>query len=182
MGGKLTPRGVAEVGGLSAATRLREEGIRRAEYDSYSTATHEYVRNPKAAIAEALDARDPDAAARLVGSDPKLVHFALHYVFSKPKHSGGGHPPIWRAILVDLLEKAEALKRLWRENGMKVISDRSIGGPKPVAMRIVVAHAVGAEAPTLVQQLISFDKKSKSGHNKPDRRRRRPASSATKSY
>jgi hypothetical protein len=169
MGGKLTPKGFAEVGGVEKAEQLRAEGIAR---DDYLQDPKEFERHrAREQIIAAIDNNNRNEAARIAGSDYELLCLAATFKRrpGQQKLRPNDYSDVKRALFDDLWNQVTLLRDLWKRNEIEVVTRQGeLTGPKPVAIRIVARRAGKLlDIDDLEQKLTNWDKnisKRRQGH------------------
>lgn len=160
-GGRLSPRGIAEVGGVKKAEHLRAEGVAR---DEYLQDPEQYKkRRVQEQIIAALDSNDLARVLTLVGPDPKLRLFAASYKRGRgqQKHRPRDYSHTESALLDYLKSKVDLLSQLWKQRQLPIL----VYHPKNTAVRIVAereAKLIGIGCQKLEKQINSWRRRRKS--------------------
>jgi hypothetical protein len=160
MGGKLSPEGLAEIGGERRAKKLRDIGEKERQQEESATQKWVAARLAHGRIVVAIENGDIDAALALAGSNLKLLQLVTRVLVYKrrpgeQKRRPRDYSPMLRTVLRDLWTEVDLLRQLWKKNGIKVVTGRTETGPKPAARDIVLRRAGAVD---LKAKMDSFDK------------------------
>jgi hypothetical protein len=121
-------------------------------------------------VVAVIENKDLAAGLALAGSDPELLQFVARAAAYKrgrgeQKNRPNDFPSEYRTMLEEIWFEVNSLRQLWKQCDIKIVADRNReGGPKWVALDIVLRRNFQKLDDELKATLINFDKNRRRRH------------------